>query len=195
MTKKLFLAAFILIIITGGLFSQEWAEPEPAKNTFTLGVGLLSAELSYERTLSSHFSVLVDASYNYFFSHGYTAAVRGRWYPWGKVFFLDLGLGYGNSLGINGFSVGLAGGLVVWLFTFTNVNLFEMVDVFGALRSSGPLISPGLGWKIDIGKPNGFSLTINTGVDVIINLARPVLFEFLPYDYMSYTRVGFGYSF
>jgi hypothetical protein len=190
MAKNLCLAALVLTLIAGGLFSQE---QERAKNTIAItgGVYPLSVELSYERALSSHFSVLIDGSYSDFliFSsdsstsvmNEYAAAVKGRWYPWAKTFFLELGAGYGNGLGL----AGGAAYLVTYMLTFGLVDLPP--DIF---RANGLLISPGLGWKIDIGKPNGFVLPVNVGNDLIVDFSHPGFVDFIPY-----ARIGLGYSF
>jgi hypothetical protein len=51
----------------------------------------------------------------------------GRFYPGQGVFFLELGLGFGLQ------------SVLVW-------NYYPL----------GLLVEPGLGWKIDVGAPNGF---------------------------------------
>ena len=192
MAKKLCLAVLVLTFIAGGLFSQEQTEQERAKNTIAITVGVypLSVELSYERALSSHFSVLIDGSYSDYLIPGsdsvslmneYTAAVKGRWYPWAKTFFLELGVGYGNGLGLAGGAAYLA----TYIFTLGLVDLPP--DIF---RANGLLISSGLGWKIDIGKPNGFVLPVNVGNDLIVDFSHPGFVDFIPY-----ARIGLGYSF
>ncbi|GHU26189.1 hypothetical protein FACS1894172_20220 [Spirochaetia bacterium] len=182
MKKKLYLGFIILTFIAGELFAQESVEVEKAKNTIALSLG---SSVNYERALNNYFSLLAEASYTfYFIGDEWAAAVKGRWYPWGKTFFLELGLGYGNTLGY----LASAAGFVTFFLSFGQVNLNKYAD----MRIRGFLIGPALGWKIDIGKANGFVLPINLGIDFTIGSPNK---ESLFIDFVPYLKIGLGYSF
>lgn len=176
MTKRFFLFFICLLVLIGGVFAQS---EERAKNNISLSAGIIGAELSYERMFNRHFSVLADVSYTTLIvMDEFTVSGKGRWYPFGKIFYLDLGLGFSYGEGV----AGAVGDMILLLFTFGNHDVES--DVF---RSGGFLIQPGLGWKIDIGKPDGFVLPVAMGLD--IKLGSEVS------DFMPYLRAGLGYSF
>jgi hypothetical protein len=175
MTKKIFAAALVMFITAGALFAQESGR---AKNTAALSLSLFAMEASYERQLTSHFSVSLDAAYTWFFLvNHYSATARGRWYPGRGVFFLELGLGYGYGTGIYG---GIAD-LMAFIFTF------GLVDIEEYTKTGGFLVGPALGWKFDIGKPDGFVLPLTLGLDIKTT-------PYIP-DLVPYLRLGLGYSF
>jgi hypothetical protein len=78
-------------------------------------------------------------------------------------------------------AAGSVGSFFIWFFTFGLAG-----DVSNSLRIQGLLVSPGLGWKFDPGRPNGIVIPVNLGVDIV--------FGPLP-DALPYVRVGLGYSF
>jgi hypothetical protein len=176
MTKRIFLLLIVFVIITGGIFSQE---AERAKNTGALSFSFIGIGASYERMLTKHFSVTLDIAYTtlFVFLDDFTAAIKGRWYPGAKAFFLELGLGYGNMVGAAGSAIAF----LTWIFTAGLAG-----DVSNNLRTQGLLVSPGLGWKFDPGKPNGIVIPVNLGIDIV--------FGPLP-DVLPYARIGVGYSF
>ena len=175
MTKKILLAALVMFVMAGALFARESGG---AKNTASLSVGLFALEASYERELTSHLSVSLDAAYTWLFlvDH-YSLSARGRWYPGKGVFFLELGLGYGYGTGFYG---GIAD-MLVFIFTVGQVDIKEYT------KCGGFLMSPALGWKFDIGKPDGFVLPLTLGLDIKTTPITP--------DLVPYMRLGLGYSF
>jgi len=178
MKKRVFLILLVLLVISGSVFAQD-----RAKNSIAVSAGVIGAELSYERILTPHFSLLADTSYTtLFFMDEFTVSGKGRWYPFGKAFFFDLGLGYSYGKGV----VGFMGDMLLTVITFgywLSVKDFENDE----LRSGGFLIQPGLGWKLDIGKPDGFVLPISAGMNIKFSSDMP--------DLMPYLRIGLGYSF
>ncbi|MDR2517231.1 MAG: hypothetical protein LBC88_07615 [Spirochaetaceae bacterium] len=183
MAKKLFFVMMIAALSTGGVFAEEAppVEASRAKNTAAVTVGLIGVEASYERSLTRNFSVLADVSYSnvFFVGDSYTAAIRGRWYPWGKTFFLDLGLGYGNT-------VGLLGSTAEFVLLILTLGLVRPDAINDALRVQGLLVAPSMGWKIDVGKPGGFVIPVVLGLDVVVGGRT---------DVVPYARVGVGFSF
>ena len=179
MTKKLLLTFVVLLIISGHVFSQE---KERAKNAVTLQFGIIGAELSYERMFNRRFSILADVSYTtLIFVDEFTASVKGRWYPFKRAFYLDMGLGYTYGKG----AIGMMADMVLGVVSFGYYFLREDYDR-NFFRTSGFLIQGGLGWKIDIGKQDHFVLPIGMGVDVKIGE--------MP-DFLPYIRIGVGYAF
>ena len=178
MAKRMILLVIVLMVISGGVFAQD-----RAKNSIALSVGLIGGELSYERMFNRHFSILADVSYTtLFLVDEFTLSAKGRWYPFGKTFFLDLGLGYSYGKGF----VGLLSDILLGVITFGYWLEYKDFDDDN-FRTGGFLVQPGLGWKIDVGKPDKLVLPIFMGVDLKIWSGMP--------DIMPYLRIGLGYSF
>ena len=179
--KRSFFLFIILLIIEGGVFAQS---EDRAKNSIALQFGVIGAELSYERIISRHFSLLADVSYTtLIFMDEFTASAKARWYPFGKAFFLDLGLGFSYGKGIVGFMSDTLLTVITFGYWLT-IKDFDN-DEF---RTGGFLIQPSLGWKIDIGQEDGFVLPISMGLD--FKIKKGAVPDFLPY-----LRIGLGYSF
>jgi len=187
MIKRTALLLIVLFAAAGGIFAQD---RQRAKNALSVSVGVLGAELGYERMFGERFSVLAGASYTrLFIVEEFTASVKGRAYPFGGVFFLDLGLGYTYGRGLVKAVEGAMEDMLLVLLTFGWWSS-QIGDVEICKRTSGFLIQPGLGWKIDFGKPDGFILPISMGLDIkLVNLSRDGL------DVMPYLRIGVGYAF
>ena len=181
MTKKTILILMILVIMAGSISAQN---DERAKNSIALQFGIIGLALSYERIFIPQFSLLADVSYTtLILMDEFTASIKARWYPWGKTFFMDLGLGYSYGYGMSGFIIDAA--MTVLTFGYwlkMKPGGWEKNEFI----TGGFLIQPGLGWKIDIGRPDGFVLPISLGMDFKIGKI---------FDFMPYLRIGLGYSF
>ena len=176
MKKRAFLLLVILLIASGSLFAQN-----RAKNSVLVQFGIIGAELSYERILSPHFSLLADVSYTTLgIVDELTASGKGRWYPFGGAFYLEMGVGYAYGRSFSNFIGNMFLGMVTFGWWFTQLD----EDDFA--RTGGFLLQPGMGWKIDIGKPDGFVLPISLGLDIKTGA---------PPDILPYLRIGVGYSF
>ena len=178
MVKKILLIVIVFLVISGGVFAQD-----RANNSIVASFGIFGAELSYERIFTPRFSVLADVSYTYLvFMDEFTISAKGRWYPFGKTFFLDLGLGYSYGKGFVGFTADA-------LLTVITFGAWLAIKDFedDNLRTGGFLIQPGLGWKFDIGKPDRFVLPVSMGLNIKARSEVP--------DFMPYLRIGLGYSF
>ena len=183
MAKKAFLL-IVLIAFTGGLFAETNnhldSNVERAKNSFALSFGLFSAELSYERMINRHFSLGLNTSYSaILFMEAFTASLQARVYPFGKSFFLGLGLGYTYGYGAPDFMRDM-------LLDFLTSGWWHSQDGFNQ-RTHGFLIQPVVGWKIDIGKPDRFIIPINAGLGFKVGSELP--------DIIPHLRIGLGYSF
>jgi len=186
LSKKLFLVFIMLALISIATFAYDSAPAGKysgsTHHTVSFHLALIGAEASYEYNLNRFFSVLGDVAYTtLIFMDEFTVSGKGRVYPFGRAFYLELGLGYSYGKGV----VGFVGDMVLCVVT---LGIYWLVkdwenDIF---RTSGFLIQPGLGWKIDIGKPGAFVLPISFGVDIMV--------KDIP-DFLPYMRIGVGYSF
>ena len=179
MRKKSFLALIVLLVFASGIHAQEQRR---AKNSIAVSFGILGAELSYERMFNRYFSVLADTSYTtLILIDEFTLSGKGRVYPFGGAFYLEMGLGFSYGRGVTDFMTNMLLGVLTFGYYFTTLDDDDFLR-----RRAGFLLQPGLGWKIDIGKPDGFVLPINMGMDIRVGS--------LP-DILPYLRIGLGYSF
>ena len=182
------MAVFLVLVFSGPLSYKVYADDfygdtsdSGAQQCISLSFGLLGFEASYERMLASRFSVLADVSYTtLIFMDEFTVSGKARVYPFGRSFFMDFGLGYSYGRGAVSFMADFI--LTVLTFGWWLTQIEE--DHFA--RTGGFLLQPGLGWKIDIGKKDGFVLPISMGLDIKTGK--------IP-DFMPYLRIGLGYSF
>ena len=141
MKKTVILIILIMLVVSMG-FAQEKASN--VKDNWISGeLTIAGAGIRYERMLSSAFSIGAIAYYSdtFILLKDIGVDAFARWYPWGKTFYLGLGIG------------------------------FHMVSIaqFGDSDTStltGAAITPELGWKIDVGAPGGFF--IQPGVKIPI---------------------------
>jgi hypothetical protein len=134
--KKVFAVLILALLVAGGVFAQTGN----AKNWISGQLGLLGAGLRYERVLTPKFSVGGAAYWNslFFFWNNTGVKAFGRFYPLGSGFYAELGAGFGYRTGTEDYEY----------------NGYNYGSTLYAL--SGFLLEPGLGWKIDVGKPAGF---------------------------------------
>jgi len=163
----------------------ETPETKRAKNRIGFSAGFYGVEFAYERAFSPYFSVLASFSYDWFlFCDGLNISAKPRWYTNGKIFYLEMGIGF--SYGRNFWDAApIILGDFLWFFipSALNENLYDDYDF---KYHGGFLIQPGLGWTIDVSKKDRFYLPINMGLDMRINNKFTV---------MPYIRVGFCYAF
>jgi hypothetical protein len=160
--KKLILLLVLTVVAVGGIFAQEKYDGSK-KNTFFFGPVMVG----YERTLFKGFSIGAEAGIDLlgidtgmgglalmpFFADAFA-----RWYPWQRIFFVNLGLGYEG------------GGIRISLG-----NTGE--------KSDGFHIKPQVGWKIDIGEAGGWVFEARAGIGMtfgrggsLVTFATPLLF-------------------
>jgi hypothetical protein len=162
MVKKIIFVLILVIFIKGGVFTQE-----KAQNTITGGLNFLGylpfgLDIEYERILINNFlgrglfSITGNVSYyTLIFFDLVCADLHARWYPWSRMFFVDVGVGYA---------------LIVWVPAF--------------------MLSPELGWKIDIGKPNSWVIIPSIAVSLYFTGKDWPTGKFLPK-----ADISIGYSF
>ena len=187
MGKKIILLLIVLSVISGSVFAQEQdaeaeVKNERAKNSIAGSFGIIGAALSYERIFNRYFSVLADTSYTTLvLIDEFTVAGKGRVYPFGGAFYLEMGLGFSYGRGMTDLMVNMLLGVLTFGYYFTTLEEDDLLK-----RRAGFLVQPGLGWKIDIGKKDGFVLPINLGVNIRVGDVP---------DALPFLRIGLGYSF
>ena len=142
--KKVFVLLILVLLLGNVVFAQE--KTANVRNNWISGeISIIGAGARYERMLNSNFSIGAAAyfSYTFFIIKDTGVDVSARWYPWGKTFYLGLGVG------------------------------FHMVTLSTLIFDSnsgliGGAITPEVGWKIDTGSPGGFF--IQPGIKVPITL-------------------------
>jgi hypothetical protein len=185
MKKKLLLFFCGLVLFTVILNAQT-AESEQPKHrhwlSSSLGLGLMgpywawyAAELRYEYMLNPFFSVGAHVYYE----ASYGIGITGRWYPFAKSFFLGLGFGY-NKVYRNNCEIN----------PITNQKV-DTIDDYNGID-----IIPGLGWRIDVGKPGGLYITPSVKISTIMRWYKnpytpdPII---LQNGLIGY--IGLGYAF
>ena len=152
--KRILLLLVLAAVIAGGVsaqsdFKRHWASGE---------VSLLGIGARYEFMLNPKWSVGGNFYWNnmFFFLNDWGVAATGRFYPWGKMFHIELGLGFSNHRGIGDYS-----------YTYNNIEYSYSKEW---IKVVGVGIIPGIGWKIDPGKKGGFF--ISPGIKVPITLGK-----------------------
>jgi len=174
--KKAILFVLIFLIAAGSIYSQD-----AAKNSVAVQLTVIGVAVNYERTLTPHFSVLADVSYtSLIIANILTGSIKGRWYPFNGIFFLEIGAGYANGHNIGNFT----GTMFLGFFTFG--WWFLQMKEESLKKTGGLLFQPGMGWKIDIGEPGGFFMPISLGMNIKVGS---------PPDYLPVIRIGLGYYF
>ena len=140
MRKSIFLFAILAVLTAGTVSAQKhWTSAE---------LNLLGAGVRYEYVINRYISVGANLHYNYYgISYIWLLGLDknsilglnavGRWYPFGRRFFTELGLGG---------------------YSYTYGSKYEERTGFGFA------IVPGFGWVIDVGQPAGFF--VSPGVKV-----------------------------
>ncbi|MDR2477728.1 MAG: hypothetical protein LBD48_00290 [Treponema sp.] len=101
MTKKRTMLALVLAAgFAGGLLAQE--KTANVRNNWISGeLSLIGAGLRYEYMLNENVSLGVNAYWTslFFLWNDLGINAVGRFYPWGKTFFAEIGLGFGMHTG------------------------------------------------------------------------------------------------
>jgi hypothetical protein len=155
MAKKGFLMLVLAALVAGGIFAQDDTTEGGgggAKNFVSGDVGLLMFGVRYERLLSPKLSVGADFYWanSFFYFTELDVGVFARYYLF-KGLFGELGLGYHRHTGIGDVDFGGA-------------------SYNGLITTSGFGISPGVGWKFDVGSEGGFF--IEPGLSIPITIGK-----------------------
>jgi len=160
--KKLVFCLVLVMLVTGVVFAE--GRPANIRDNWISGeINILGAGLRYERMLSENFSVGATLYGSTLIMTLDTSGIGAfaRFYPFGKTFYLELGLGYGQNSDM-AFDEGV-----------TIVNADGTRDPYNLVKTSGLDITPGLGWRIDVGKEGGFFLNPGISLPVTIGKQEP----------------------
>jgi hypothetical protein len=152
MAKKILALMVLAAVAAGGIFAQE-KTANVKRNWLSGEASMFGGGARYEFMISEKLSAGVNIYWTSLIvlnDFGVNAALR--FYPWGKMFFAEIGLGYG---------------LHSELKTFTTTadyntgynNLSVSTKWYGMTFMDGFNMVPGIGWKIDLGKPGGFFIS------------------------------------
>jgi hypothetical protein len=178
MKKKIFLffCGFIVCatILNAQSTQRHWISASPGLRAGGSSFFGPAAELRYELMLNPSFSIGAYVYYEFSFGIGIT----GRWYPFSKSFFLELGAGY-NKLYFNNIYFDHDTGR--WVKRIEDLNGIDII--------------PGLGWRIDVGKPGGFYITPSVKFPVIFRWYKNPHTPDPLVGYILIGYFGFGYAF
>jgi hypothetical protein len=153
-------------------------EGRRAKNIISILTSVVFFSVSYELKINDMFSIILESGYGnsfLYFHPNYIVDGKLRWYPWQNMFFVELGLGYGQK------------------YIDKNGNSNSFLEPEGEwYRRDGFMISPGLGWKFDLGQTDSFIMAINLGASWITG---PETFSNLDLDITPYAKIGIGWAF
>jgi len=130
-----------------------------------------AVELRYELPLNQFFSVGTYVYYEDSFGIG----IAGRWYPFSKSFFLELGSGYNMLYRSN-----------LHLDDKTNEWLKDP-EIY-----SGIEIIPGLGWRINVGKSGGLYIIPSVKVPVVFRWRKDIP-DFYIGNIIGYLGLGYAW--
>jgi len=170
--KKVLMILILVAVITGGLFAQS----DQYKHWVSGEASFFGAGVRYEYMLTPKFSI---GGYGFIntliFWNDWGLVGAARYYPL-KVFFVELGAGFGYHSGFQDIT-----------YTVNNVK-YEYTDLWVGI--TGFTIVPGLGWKIDVGTPGGFF--IQPGIKVPITLGKKKLVFSYSWDNNFESDFGVG---
>ncbi|MDR0290506.1 MAG: hypothetical protein LBI06_06185 [Treponema sp.] len=138
--KGIVLLLLLTIFVTGTVFAQR-AASTPA-NWISGEVSLLGIGVRYEHMLTDNFSIGGNIFFHSFFFiwNSFGANFTGRWYPSGRIFYVEAGMGYGWQSGLSG-------------------DLYTI---------HGLMFAPGVGWRIDFGAPGGFFINPMISTPIVL---------------------------
>jgi len=187
--KKGLAAIILIMVIFGNLYAHD--DHEFAKNRIALSLGLLGADLSYERMIVQNFSVLGQVSYTtWAIADSLAFDGKARWYPFYGAFYLEMGLGYSNGYNATEVLAEFVADLILGVITlglwFASDNFQNRWSEVHIERQHGLSIQPGMGWNVDIGKKGGFMLPISLGLNIRLSENTTVL---------PYIKFGIAFAF
>jgi len=158
MKKTVFLLV-LAILVTGSVFVH--AQESTLNNWISGEIGLFNIGVRYEYQLDPKFSVGANAFANsLFFTASSGVVAFGRFFPTEKSFFLELGLGYGSARS--------ASTDIKYVVTGTQEE-----KTWGGVKTTGFMINPGFGWRVDVGETGGFFIQPGFRVPIVIGKQEP----------------------
>jgi hypothetical protein len=148
---KMILVLILALIIAEGVFAQDSGG---YKNNVTASAGILGVAASYERTLTPSWSAGGSIFYDWIFAlSDFGVTAFGRFYPWQKAFYVQLGMGFGFVSHYEG-------------------GYFKGYPV--KTTTTGFMISPKIGWKIALGRTGHWTLEPALALNVALGNTKIV---------------------
>ncbi|MCL2762007.1 MAG: hypothetical protein FWD36_02215 [Treponema sp.] len=196
MKKRIFVLV-LAVLIAGSVFAEQQAN---SKAHWLSGeLSILGVGARYEYMLSPNLSISVNVYFNnlFLFLNDWGFAAAGRFYPWGKTFFAELGLGYGFHSTFKDFTYNdtyNAGSiwdddLLEWVPNMVTEKRTE-TDFVGI---TGFVVAPGVGWKIDVGAPGGFYVQPGIKLPITFGDQEPIITWGTGQKYDTQFGVGMGF--
>ncbi|MDR2480817.1 MAG: hypothetical protein LBD07_00795 [Spirochaetaceae bacterium] len=154
--KKFFLILIFATVLTKGGFAEN-----RATNTITTSVVCVGFNIKYECSITDNFSALAEYWINGF--SGWGAEGHIRYYPWANPVFLDVGLGYGRIYNLLSLFMG---GLDKLQRDLQNKEDPDSDAYNNSSINNAFLISPTIGLRLDIGRPNGWIFEPSIGAEI-----------------------------
>ncbi|MCL2759695.1 MAG: hypothetical protein FWD22_05735 [Treponema sp.] len=155
--KNLVFVLILVILAAGSVFAQE----DTIKHWVSGELDIFGVGVRYEYMLSPKISIGANAYTSALIMSGANVFnVIGCFYPFEKAFLIELGLGYGSVKG---------SGTATLVSKETGAE-----SEYGGVTTTGFVISPGLSWKIDVGKQGGFFLQPGFKLPIAIGKQVPL---------------------
>jgi len=188
------IAVFMTVFAVTAFAKQKPAVSEDETSSFIENwvsgeISIFGVGVRYEWMLEPSFSVGAEAYLNSLFFLWNDWGVIGfiRSYPSSPSFFLELGAGYNYHTGFGKYKYKDTDG--------SNKTLSDWIE------TSGFVISPGMGFKIDMRKPGGFFVQPGIKLPITLGTQEPVVSGWNDRDSKFGVSVGFiiycglGYAF
>lgn len=173
MRKYIFL--FAVLALTAGTVSAQthWTSAE---------LSVLGAGVRYEYVVNRYISVGANFYYNNYLINYLDLSILsiggmdsilglnavGRWYPFGRRFFMELGLGYSGFWVIR--EVKESQTERYWDSYYQSYRYRDsFTTVEETFFTPGFILAPGFGWVIDVGGPGGFFISPGVQVPLVFD--------------------------
>jgi len=158
--KKILILFVLVTLFTGVVLAQEERAANVRNNWISGEASLFGVGARYEYMLNSQWSIGGNVYWNNLFLlwNELGIDVTARYYPWGKIFFVGMGLGYHGHSGT---------------FDYDSIDSYgkkQTVTWFGTIY--GVAITPEAGWKIDVGSEGGFFLQPGVKLPITLGALR-----------------------
>jgi hypothetical protein len=148
MKKRIFLFLALTALTGSGVFAQT--------HFVSAEVSILGVGARYENVITPYLTANGYAYYNFLPTQSiFGIGIAGRWYPSGRRFFAELGLGYISYTDIYEKES--------YTYPSSGSNSETVEETF-----PGFSLAPGFGWTIDVGRVGGFFISPGIKVPVII---------------------------
>ena len=194
MAKKLLIFFIVFLVISSLAFSQEQEQAPKLRHMVYGGYGFgwgVPAIFDMELFVAYHFSIIPQLSVG--------VSVAGQYYMGVILAILFEALATGDTTINSAFGPVAEGQLYWYPWAKTFYIGIGLGYSYYLLTVHTLLVAPGLGWRIDFGRPGGFIMNIGLRAE-IFNPIGDSFWEnsegnsFRPVNFLAF-RLGFGYRF